>query len=80
MLSSRLLESRNTTIKLLTAAREVLAKRRSEMFKEQCDRKELLSCALNLLRCRIGKKLGSRVVSCVSEREVHVLTLTMLDS
>jgi hypothetical protein len=66
MLSSRLLESRSTTIKLLTVAREVLAKRRSEMFGEQCDRKELLSCARNLLR-------WYHVVSCVSEREVHVL-------
>lgn len=34
MLTSRLLESRSTTIKLLTAAREVLAKRRSEMSEE----------------------------------------------
>lgn len=45
MLTSRLLESRYTIIKLLTAAQEVLAKHRSEMFEEQCDRKELLSCA-----------------------------------
>jgi hypothetical protein len=37
MLTSRLLESRSTTTKLLTAALEVLAKRRSEMFEEQCD-------------------------------------------
>jgi hypothetical protein len=45
MLTSRLLEIRSTTMKLLAAGREVLAKRRSEMFEEQCDRKELLSCA-----------------------------------
>ena len=46
MLTSRMLESRSTTITLLTAAREVLAMRRSEeMFEEQCDQKELLSCA-----------------------------------
>lgn len=44
MLTSRLLETRSTTIKLLTAAREALAKRWSEMCEEQCDRKGLLSC------------------------------------
>jgi hypothetical protein len=44
MLTSRLLETRSTTIKLLTAAQEVRAKRWSEMLEEQCDRKKLLSC------------------------------------
>lgn len=35
MLTSQLLESQCTTIMLLTAAREVLAKPRSEMFEER---------------------------------------------
>ena len=78
MLNSRLLESRSTTITLLTAARGVLAKRRSEMFEEQCDRsKELLSvlCLKPFgTYCRIGEKFWCRVVS-EWPGEVHVFAL-----
>ncbi len=45
MPTSRLLETRSTTMTLLTAAQEALAKRMPEIFEELCDQKELLFCA-----------------------------------
>jgi hypothetical protein len=81
MLTSRLLESRSTTIKLLTAAREVLAKRRSEMSEEHNVIERNCCPVLETLYC-VGwvRNLVPRCFVRFGEGSTRVDPLTMYDS